>query len=422
MKWIGLDVGSTSMKCYRVDPEYDRVEEIATRPTPAPGSDCPAGRHEIDAERLVQGIYALLDFALEGTPDTSGLLLSAQMHGFVWQDGTNARFISWQDAASLEAGPSGIAHLESLRSAIPSSTWQRTGIPLRPKLAVSNLYARLESGWKLTPSTSISPLDAYILERLTGNAVSHSTMAAATGLADAETAVWLPDILQAIGLEGRALPPIQSGFSLIGIYAHGEQAIPVYPALGDHQACLLGSGAKPMEDINVNIGTGGVLGQIIPQFDPSATECRPFLHGQFIRTVTSLPGGRHLDQLADALAAIMPRGAIWPFLVNPIHGQEPHALVPWKDALQRLQAPITPFDAPEIVRQFYAAFARVYASAIEDHFPDAQAIAFSGGAAERNPALRAHLERATGLASAPIQDNAIGQGFLHMAKMAALST
>jgi sedoheptulokinase len=66
-------------------------------------------------------------------------------------------------------------------------------------------------------------------------------------------------------------------------------------AVGDHQASLIGSGCDQSGHVHVNLGTGGQVSMIVPEFAPadaqSGLETRPFVDGCFIVTGASLCGG-----------------------------------------------------------------------------------------------------------------------------------
>ncbi|MCR5370783.1 MAG: hypothetical protein K6E83_08760, partial [Clostridium sp.] len=125
----------------------------------------------------------------------------------------------------------------------------------------------------------------------TGRLACHITNAAPTGFADARHCDWNRDLISLTGFSDLVFPELADERTPVGTY----RGVAVYPDLGDQQCCVLGGLTRPEKDMNVNIGTGAQLCYIRSDYSFGPYECRPYLAGQFLPTITRLPGGRNLE-------------------------------------------------------------------------------------------------------------------------------
>jgi len=86
---------------------------------------------------------------------------------------------------------------------------------------------------------------------------------------------------------------VTSSISPVGISA--EFACPVFVAVGDQQASLLGAGLK-FGEISLNIATGSQV-SCISNEALEGTQTRPYFYGDLLTTVTHIPAGRALNVL-----------------------------------------------------------------------------------------------------------------------------
>lgn len=167
----------------------------------------------------------------------------------------------------------------------------------------------------------------------------------------------------------------------------------VYPDLGDQQVCAAGAGLEPEKSLHISIGTAGLIGGLTAHDAAGAYENRLWITpGFFLRTISGLPRGRHLAGLVHLVQSFaaqfgeaLPESRIWDFLSSCM----PCAEVGASDAWQRLN-----LSAGEGGAALYADMAAAYANAASGLKLPVEHLAFSGGAAAKNPALRSAICRA----------------------------
>lgn len=405
MEWLALDLGSTYTKCARVDSRRGVLESRVER-TPAPLPSRP-GRYEIDAEAYFAGARGLLEKM--ASPDTAGVLLSTQMHGWLL---TDERFrpvtpyVSWQDRASLETGREGVSYLEEMRRRVDPACMARSGVPVKANLALCSLYARTRTGLAIAPGQRFCTLGGYVIGRLTGRHVCHLTNAAPSGLADVLSASWSRERIEAAGLSALAFPQIAAGFEPVGTARLSGRPLPVFPDVGDHQVCVLSAGLSRETDLNVNVGTAGLIGALTASFTPGPYESRPWIEpGVYLRTVSGLPGGRQVAVLHGFYEGIVRRllpqadaaQLAWDLMT---HSRAEPTLRVQPDFFSgggSVEGIGPKLDADELTASLYAAIAGDYARAAAGLNLPLGALRFTGGCAEKNPALRRAICGALGL-------------------------
>jgi len=313
-------------------------------------------------------------------PAVSTLLLSTQMHGCVL---TNHDFqplspyFSWRDGL-------GAARLPAIRRLLPEDAVAPSGVPLKGNLALCALLARRLLGESLPINARLCTLGGYIIGRLTGEYVCHMTNAAPTGLADVRGGCWNRALLDKAGLNLQ-LPRLVTTLEPVGDW----KGIAVYPDLGDQQVCAAGAGLSPGDSLHISIGTAGLIGSLTPKWTSGVYENRPWLTpGLYLRTISGLPGGREMAGLAHLLLELVQRlgsstseAQVWAFLAGCL----PHAAPP-EHPWQRLTC-----SPEEWVACLYHDIAAAYAQAAARLELPLRKVAFSGGCAAKNPALRSAL-------------------------------
>lgn len=382
MRYLALDLGSTYTKAALMA-DGTALRQISL-PTPGP-AHTEDGRYEIDAEAYWAQVKSLLeDLHRDGA---SALLMSTQMHGCVLTDDAFrpvTPYISWRDGL-------GAASLPVIRERLGEETVLPSGLKLKGSLALCALLARVLRGEALPARARLCTLGGYMIGRLTGEYVCHMTNAAPTGLADVRGGCWNLPLLERAGLDLR-LPRLVNDVRPVGAW----RGMAVYPDLGDQQVCAAGAALTPECSLHISVGTAGLIGGLTALWGNGPYENRPWLApGRYLRTISGLPGGRHMAGLAQLLRALVRElGAsveeerVWAFL-TAYHTEEPRLTDPW----QRLT--LTP---GAWVAGLYADFAEAYRVAAEKLALPIRQLAFSGGCAAKNPALRQAICRAFGCA------------------------
>lgn len=377
MRFLALDLGSTFTKAALME-DSTMLRQLSL-PTPPP-CRTEGGRYEIDAAVYFAQMQSMLEQLRE--PAVSALLLSTQMHGCVLTDHEFqplSPYLSWQDGL-------GAARLPAIRSLLSEDAVAPSGVPLKGNLALCALLARRLLGEKLPLHARLCTLGGYMIGRLTGEYVCHMTNAAPTGLADVRGGCWNTALLDKAGLNLQ-LPRLVTALEPVGAW----KGIAVYPDLGDQQVCAAGAGLSPEGSLHISLGTAGLIGSLTSQWASGAYENRPWLiPGVYLRTISGLPGGREMAGLAKLLLGFAQKlgsGAseaqVWAFLASCF----PHAAPP-EHPWQRLAC-----SPEEWVVCLYHDFAAAYAQAAAQLELPIRKVAFSGGCAARNPALRSALCR-----------------------------
>ena len=379
MRFLALDLGSTYTKAALMeDGTLLRQHSVLT---PAP-SCTQCGRYEIDANEYSEQVQAILSALWE--EHTDALLISTQMHGYVLTDDDFhplSPYVSWRDGL-------GVQQLSSIRLMLGDESTAPSGVPLKGNLALCALTARKLLCETPSPHARLCTLGGYIIGRLTGAYVCHMTNAAPLGLADIRNGCWNTGLLEKAGLDLQ-LPRVVNDLQAVGSW----RGMAVYPDLGDQQVCAAGADLEPEKSLHISIGTAGLIGGLTAHDAVGAYESRPWIMpGLFLRTISGLPGGRHLAGLVHLIQSFaaqfgeaLPESCIWGFLSSCTPCAEAGAF----DAWQRLS-----LSADKWVAALYADMAAAYANAASGLKLSVQHLAFSGGAAAKNPALRSAICRA----------------------------
>lgn len=215
--------------------------------------------------------------------------------------------------------PDGRSHLEFLQQIIPPEAIARGGVPVKPSLALCNLWTMLQEDSSLPRNGTLYTLGSYIIHQLTGNNICHLTNAAPTGMVDVVERIWNHPLLSRLGLDGIKLPSLtEQDFQPCGTMSCGERALPIYPDWGDQQISVLGCMAED-DDAVINIATGAQVVVPTDRFEPGPYETRPYFEKGFYRTISNMPAGRGLAVLVrllcqaagKAVGAEMPETRMW---------------------------------------------------------------------------------------------------------------
>ncbi|MCI8648879.1 MAG: hypothetical protein HFG20_02065 [Anaerotruncus sp.] len=294
---LGIDVGSSFLKSSILDLEGFCIRDTHSTPTPAflePASE----RKEIPMKTLADAVARLIDRAAEAFP-LGGIVFSVQMHGFVLfdqEDGSTGNYVSWQDMRGMVPDETGETLLERLRRQIPAHLLAENGINLKQNHSLLPLYHYLNET-PLSHPVQLAMLGDGLTRILTGQRVPiHPTVAASSGLYSLKKQAWNSELIAFLGMQQIDFPPVVEEKGPVAFYPSKKGDIPIYTALGDHQAAVLGTYASD-GDMFINIGTGGQVGYVDDGIAFGNFETRPFFQGRTIRAFTQLPSGRSLNVL-----------------------------------------------------------------------------------------------------------------------------
>lgn len=418
MIYLGIDMGSSFTKAAVFDTEtctaLRRTVFPASRKLPNPDPK----QFELLASEQTAVVKNIIDSTLKETGPVDGVLLSTQMHGFVYRHGGSTdRYVSWQDSRCTNPMPGrGESFMESLKRLIPPERMTACGVYIKPSLGLCNLYAMLHGETPAPDDGELFTLGSYVIAALTGRNVCHLSNAAPLGLADLKTRTWNRELIETLGFQSIRFPEIAaSDFEACGYYEKDGARIPVYPDYGDQQTAILGCMTSP-EDVVVNIATASQISVTTERFAPGSYEIRPYFEQKYINTISNMPGGRNLDVLVHLLQEAaqkicgepIPAGRVWEAVLDGFEQDSKGLSVDmgFYDTPSNVEGGSISRIHPEnlgVGPLFSAAFedmARCYRENIRTlTAPDTPggSLVFSGGVSWKNPQLLKIVGRETGL-------------------------
>jgi len=308
---LGVDLGTTKITCIAVDALQGEILAVGsaanganiTRP-----EDQSRGFSEWNADLILATSLKCIRSVAEqlGTnaSDVMAIGLTGQQHGMVLVDPVRRQAVSplinWQDRRALQLQPDGRqTWLQAARNAIGPETWKRTGCWLHPGFMATTLYELSSRGQLPAQAQALFIMD-FFAAILTGqNPVSEPSAAGSSGVFNVRTRQWDAESIAALGLPRSVFPEICEADRAVGNLTNQcaaqtglAEGIPVFAAIGDHQASFLGSVADRHNSILVNVGTGA---QVAVYTDGLSfelpIELRPFPFGGNLLSNVGLAGG-----------------------------------------------------------------------------------------------------------------------------------
>lgn len=325
MKYIVIDIGSTYLKEALLDISAGRIIELHKEYAPQKILHEDIRKFEIPADEYVAKVRQCLDKYTRKYHDVVGLLLSTQMHGFIYSvPEKEDLYISWQDERCLEMMKNGKETYMQYLNCILRECMKENGVHIKPSLGLCNLYTMLCQDESIPGNGELYTLGSYIIFKLTGRNICHVTNAAPLGLLNVKKKEWNEEVVCVLGFQRMSLPKVTSeDFQSCGVYESNGSAIRIYPDYGDQQVAVLGSNVFINEGI-INIATASQVSVIRDIFEPGEHEVRPFFEGKYLNTVSNMPSGRGLLVLVHFLKNA----------VNRITGEEKSEAEIW-DALEK---------------------------------------------------------------------------------------
>lgn len=307
MKVLVIDIGSSFLKAAVLD--MDAALVLEERKTAAPEKikyDDPL-LFEIPAAFYLDFVRSLLDRYAARYEDLCGVMLSTQMHGFVYSvPGRSDVYVSWQDMRCLHRYRGGEGdYMARLRGLFPREDMADCGVYIKPALGMANLYTLLDEDPAIPRNGTLYTIGSYIIAGLTGRNVCHPTNAGPLGLLNVRERKWDRRVIERLGFGAMTFPELSDGdFACCGVYRTAGRGIGVYPDYGDQQVSVVGSLPRSGDGL-INIATASQVGRITDRFVPGNYEVRPYFGGEYLNTISNMPAGRGLDVLVNFL-----RGAI----------------------------------------------------------------------------------------------------------------
>ncbi len=269
--YLGLDVGTSSVKALLVDAEQRVVAEASpsltvSRPHPLWSEQDP----DDWVKGVEAGVAAIRKQAPEAFAALAGIGLSGQMHGATLLDAADKPLrpaILWNDGRSF-------AECAELKRRVPDVE-KITGNLVMPGFTAPKMLWVAAHEPEIAKATKrvLLPKD-YVRLRLSGEAVSEMSDSAGTSWLDVGKRRWDESLLAATGLTLSAMPRLVEGSE---VSAHLSPAvarawglegrsIPIAGGGGDNAASAIGVGATEAGSGFVSLGTSGVIFSVTDRY------------------------------------------------------------------------------------------------------------------------------------------------------------
>ena len=306
MHVLGIDIGSSFIKSSILDLERGVVGD--THIVPAPGFvEAQGNIREIPIDALTCMVKGIIDKSFTDA-GLDGIIFSTQMHGYVLLDESGkptGNYVSWQDMRGLDfSGGNGGDAIAAINARVPGHVLSLSGVTLRNNLSLVPLFCARQKG-EIRENLSLAMLGDAMIRFLTGTgAPVHPTNAASTGLYNLKANDWNNELIKILDLGVLAFPRVYGGKEPAAFYEHSSgKRVPIYAAVGDHQAAIFGANAGD-GCVVINIGTGGQICYIDKGLQYGNFETRPYFNGMSLRVLPQLPSGRSLNILMDFIVDV----------------------------------------------------------------------------------------------------------------------
>lgn len=313
MNIITIDCGASFIKASRF--YENKIRNTIKIPTP-PDNDLNK------LSKSIEIIYRIIE-DLSNVGEELHLGFSNEMHGFVLTD-INGKaltpYISWQKEYSENS------HFDINRK-IEKSDIIKSGMPIKKGLPSVNLYhCLLKKNFDKNTSLYFYTLGDYYIRLLSGKQpYIHKSNAAATGLYDLESDKWNEKMInEIIGKKNIIFPKIYTNQNTIKCEIL-NRTVYLYPALGDQQAALYGSGLSDEKVLSLNFGTGAQMSVLLSAIEFSDNyQVRPYFKNKYIKTIPHIPSGRAINVYFNFIKEIIkaynniPDNEIWDYINNEV--------------------------------------------------------------------------------------------------------
>ena len=304
-QFIGLDIGSSTIKGALIDLDGLMIGESIRVPFPEPVPGLPANHFEIEPQSILEAVQSVLDRLTDDIQNCAGVLSCSQMAGVILADQSGnplSNYLSWRDQRVLETHPSGGSnYYEVMRERVTDSSFKLLGKECKLGSAPSLLFWLAEQG-RLPKAGIPLILGDYVWMSLC-NAEPVTEFTNALGGLNLETLEWHRDVFENLGIAGLERPRLCDPYQPIGELVIRGRQLPCFPSVGDHQCALAGMLLTPNE-LSINASTGSQVSLIADSFVPGDYQVRPYFDGRYLNTITHLPAGRSLNVLLDLLSEL----------------------------------------------------------------------------------------------------------------------
>lgn len=303
MQFIGIDLGSTTIKGAVLDLDARALRHVTRRPFPPPLPNLPRGHFEVDPDAVLRETRAVLDTLLDHAPNAAGILLCSQMHGAVLIDAARrplTNVMTWQDGRALAGNA---PTFDQLSAMLTQADLRRLGNDVWGSRPLAMLHWLQVQG-QLPAGATFCALPDFVFAALC-NAPPATDFghAAASAMCDMGQGDWDRDLLRRLSLGSLTLPRIAPHDEVIGHYVHHGRAIPWHPPVADQQCALLGANVHAGE-LSINISTGSQVALLSEVLAHGDFQTRPYFDDHWLLTLIHIPAGRSLNALMRLLTEL----------------------------------------------------------------------------------------------------------------------
>ena len=318
---LAVDIGTTTIGAVAIEIDSDEIVSTHSAGNTASVKGVPASHHEQDPRAILEIVKGLLWRSAASVTErfssnlcVRGIVVTGQMHGIVLVDKHHrpaSDFITWRDQRAAQS--SKVKDLAKDAVAV-----QRCGCRLQPGYGLATLHHLAREDAQLLSALSrgdirVCGITDFVAANLCDCLVTDLSMAASWGGLDIRSSDWDRQVLNALRIPERALPPLRTSADPIGQISRTQAedlgldpGTIVCAGIGDHQASILGCRPKEAGSCLLNVGTGGQVSVVTayPDSFPDL-ETRPLAGGYFLITGTSLCGGRAYQYLAELFRSVI---------------------------------------------------------------------------------------------------------------------
>lgn len=313
LMFIGIDIGTTTVKAALLDVNALRVGELIAEPFPAPIDGLAPGHFEVEPSAVISTVSNIMEQLLSAAPGCQGVVMCSQMHSLILvnkQGEALSNIITWRDDRALQESPQGSeTFFDILSRTISEDDKLRLGNNLAPNRPLAILFTQLQQSKQVLrplPDKAVAvSLPDFVFSTICESPVcTDYTNAVAASAFDYATRTWHYDLLSALELSCVDWPRIADWGEVVGRYQRNGSKVPCYLPVGDQQCSLLGT-LLTEEELSLNISTGSQVSMISRELILSGDfQTVPYFDNGFLKTLVHVPAGRALNALLALLCEL----------------------------------------------------------------------------------------------------------------------
>jgi sedoheptulokinase len=284
MHLIGIDIGTSKIGGILFDFKGKKSETVLRENNSAINLAYEWEKIQ-NPDKILLIVKEILFLFLLKINDIEGIGITGQMHGIIYVDklGNPLSHLSkWQD---------GRGNLPLRKNMSYAVFLQReTGYPVSTAYGLVSLFFNYMNIAVPKNGSGICTIMDYVAIKLTGEkrSVIDCTNAVASGFFGLKKMKFYYEALIDVSIDPAVLSELVRQGEATGAYKN----IPIYPAVGDNQASLLGSVKKLRESVPVYVGTSGRVSIYTDNYVfTKSLDIRLFIEGVYLLVGASLCGG-----------------------------------------------------------------------------------------------------------------------------------